>query len=133
MSNQRRVLKNVLRGLKKMLPTAKQGHTISLAMLITGIVLGKIAQLSKISTEIPGPAKDSSIEKRLRRWVKHPNVTPEVYFIPFAKQLLVHLATSAALVLARDGSTLGRRGMVLMVGVVYQQRLTPLSLGHLPR
>ena len=125
MSNQRRVLKNVLRGLKKMLPTAKQGHTISLAMLITGIVLGKTAQLSKISTEIPGPAKDSSIEKRLRRWVKHPNVTPEVYFIPFAKQLLAHLATSTTLVLALDGSTLGRRGMVLMVGVVYQQRLLP--------
>lgn len=118
MSNQRRVLKNVLSGLKKMLPTAKQGHTVSLAMLITGIVLGKTSQLSKISTEIPGPAKDASIEKRLRRWVKNPNVTREVYFIPFAKQLLAHLATSTTLVLAMDGSAIGRRCMVLMVGVV---------------
>ncbi|OQY30602.1 MAG: hypothetical protein B6I38_07150 [Anaerolineaceae bacterium 4572_5.1] len=125
MSNQRRVLKNVLGGFKKMLPTAKQGHTVSLAMLITGIVLGKTAQLSKISTEIPGPAKDARLEKRLRRWVKHPNVTPAVYFIPFVKQLLAHLAINTALVLALDGSTIGRRGMVLMVGVVYQQRLLP--------
>ena len=48
MSNQRRVLKNVLGSLKKMLPTAKQGYTVSLAMLVTGIVLEKTAKLSKI-------------------------------------------------------------------------------------
>lgn len=127
MSNQQRVFKNVLGGLKKMLPTAKQGHTASLAMLITGLVLGKNAQLSKISNEVPWPAKNESIEKRLRRWVKNPNVAPEVYFIPFAQQLLVHLAASSTLVLALDGSMIGRRCMVLMVGVVYHQRMLPLA------
>ena len=92
MSNQLRVYTQVLKTLKRMMPSQTQGHVATLAMMITGIVIGKKAQLAPMSTEVPHPAKDKSIEKRMRRWVKNGRVEIEVYFLPYAQALLAGLA-----------------------------------------
>ena len=126
MSNQRRVYTKVLKTLKQLMPTQKQGHVITLAMMITGVVIGKKAQLSAMSTEVPYAIKDKSIEKRMRRWVKNEQIEIEAYFMPFAKELLSGLSVNT-LLLAMDGSPVGRGCMVLMVGVVYHQRVLPLA------
>jgi hypothetical protein len=126
MSNQRRVYTKVLKTLKQLMPTQTQGHVVTLAMMVTGIVLGKKAQLTAMSTQVPHLAKDSSIEMRMRRWVKNERIEIEAYFMPFARELLAGL-TETTLVLAMDGSTLGRGCMVLMVGVVYHKRALPLA------
>jgi hypothetical protein len=126
MSNQRRVYTKVLKTLKQLMPTQKQGHVVTLAMMIASIVVGKKAQLAPMSTQVPHPTKDKSIEKRMRRWVKHEGVEMQAYFMPFAQELLVGLADST-LVLAMDGSTVGRGCMVLMVGVIYHKRALPLA------
>jgi len=126
MSNQKRVYQHVLRGLKQALPHAPQGHTVTLAMLMTGILLGKTVQFEKMAGEIPAPIQDASIAERLRRWVRNPNAAPEVFFTPFATALLAALADTP-LVLAMDASSIGRGCQVLVVGVVYQQRLLPVA------
>ncbi len=44
MTDRQRVYHQVLAGLKPLMQSAKQGHVVTLAMMITGIVLGKKAQ-----------------------------------------------------------------------------------------
>ncbi len=51
--------------------TYHEGYMINLSMMIAGIVLSRNAKLSALSADIPGHAKDKSIEMRLRRWVKN--------------------------------------------------------------
>ena len=84
-----------------------QGHQVTLAMMITGIVMGRNAQLSAMSTEVPVKAKEKSIEMRLRGWVKHRKIEVEAVYMPFAQQILQALASSP-LVLFMDGSQIGR-------------------------
>ena len=63
---------------------------------------------------------------RMRRWVKHAEIDVEVIYMPFAQQILAALAAQL-LVLAMDGSQVGRGCMVLIVGVVCRTRLLPLA------
>jgi hypothetical protein len=101
------------------------GHVVTLAMMITGIVMSKKAQLSEMSNEVPVQAKDKSIEMRMRRWVKQESLNEELIFLPFAQQILRALA-HLPLVVVMDASQVGRNCMVLMVGVVYKKRALPL-------
>ena len=126
MTDRQRVYRKVLKTLKEQLRMFHQGHVVTLAMMITGIVMSGKAQLSKMSTEIPTAAQDQSIEMRMRRWVKHPRIDVELTYMPFAQQILQSLSGSP-LLLAMDGSQVGRGCMVLMVGVVYHSRLLPLA------
>ena len=126
MTDRQRVYRKVLKTLKEQLRMFHQGHVVTLAMMITGIVMSGDAQLSKMSTEIPADAKDQSLEMRMRRWVKNTLIDVEITYLPFAQQILQSLA-SAPLALAMDGSQVGRGCMVLMVGVVYRARLLPLA------
>lgn len=126
MTDSQRVYTKVLQTLKKLMPTHKQGHVVTLAMMISGIVLSGKAQLSAMSLEIPHPAKPKSLEKRMRRWVKNENVDKNFYYLPYAQMLLQHLSNHP-LTLVLDGSTVGRGCMVIMVCVVYRQRALPLA------
>ncbi len=126
MTDRQKVYRKVLKTLKEQLQMSHQGHVVTLAMMITGVVLSRKAQLAVMSEEVPSAAKDQSIEMRMRRWVKHDGIEVEVTYMPFAQQILLSLADSP-LVLAMDGSQVGRGCMVLMVGVVYRSRLLPLA------
>ena len=126
MTDRVKVYAKVLRTLKMQLRMFHQGHLVTLAMMITGIVMSRKAQLSVMSGEVPANAKDSSIEMRMRRWVKHEGIDVEVTYMPFARHIIAGLADEP-LVLAMDGSQVGRGCMVLMVGVVYRSRLLPLA------
>jgi hypothetical protein len=96
-----RVYTKVLKTLKNSLQMHHQGHVVSLAMMITGIVISKEAQLAAMSSEVPVAAKDKSIEMRMRRWVKHRKIDVEVTYMPFARQIVAALV-NAPLVLAMD-------------------------------
>lgn len=126
MTDSQRVYIKVLKTLKKLMPTHKQGHVVTLAMMVSGIVLSQKAHLSAMSLEIPHPAKPKSLEKRMRRWVKNENVEKEFYYLPYARMLLEHLSNHP-LTLVLDGSTVGRGCMSIMVCVVYRQRALPLA------
>jgi hypothetical protein len=126
MSDRLKVYNKTKKYLKQLMPTQSQTHIVTLAMMVTGVVLGKKAQLGPMSNEVPHPTKDKSIEKRMQRWVRNKRITIEIYFMPFARELLSELAQQT-LVLAMDGSVVGRGCMVLMVGVVYHKRVLPLT------
>lgn len=120
-----RVYTKVKKMLKGMMKLDHPGQVVTLAMMISGIVLSRNAQLSAMSSEIPGETKEKSIEMRMRRWVKDA-INVEAVYMPFARQILGALS-HLPLVLVMDGSQVGRGCMVLMVGVLYQKRALPIA------
>jgi hypothetical protein len=96
------------------------------AALICGIIRNKDCHLSHAADEIPDNALPASNEKRLYRLMKNEKFDLETYFLPFAQALLSCLSRET-LVLAIDGSTVGRGCMALVVSVVYKQRALPIA------
>jgi hypothetical protein len=78
MTDRQKVYTEVMRTLKDLLRGQKQGHVVTLAMMITGIVMSKKAQLSVMSSEVPHLAKTESVEKRMHRFVKNQQVDAQV-------------------------------------------------------
>lgn len=68
-----------------MMKLAHQGQVVTLAMMITGIVMSRKAQLSVMSSEIPTTTQEKSVEMRMRRWVKD-ELDVEAVYMPFARQ-----------------------------------------------
>lgn len=126
MTDRMKVYTKILKTLKQELKMFHQGYIVTLAMMITGIVMSRKAQLSVMSDEIPHGAKNKSIEMRMRRFVKQDKVDVEITYMPFAQHILTAL-DEEPLILAMDGSQVGRGCMVLMVGVVYHSRLLPIA------
>ena len=126
MTDRYKVYTKILKTLKQFVKLHHPGHVVTMAMMIAGIVMSKKAQLSEMSSEIPGKTKDKSIEMRMRRWVKHEGLDTEMIYLPFAQQLLEALSGNE-LILAMDGSQVGRGCMVLMVGVLYKKRALPIA------
>jgi hypothetical protein len=126
MTDRHKVYTKVVRSLKQMMEMDHQGHLVTLAMMITGIVIGRNAQLSAMSAEVPVSIKEKSIEMRLRRWVKQSKIEVEAVYMPFAQQILRVLAAKP-LILVMDGSQIGRGCMVLMIGVLYKKRALPIA------
>jgi len=126
MTDRYRVYTKVQKVLKQMLKLNHQGQVVTLAMMISGIVMSRNAQLSAMSSEIPSETKEKSIEMRMRRWVKEEQIDVEAVYMPFARQILEALS-HLPLVLVMDGSQVGRGCMVLMVGVLYQKRALPIA------
>jgi hypothetical protein len=126
MTDHHKVYTKVLKTMKEIMKLSHPGHVTTLAMMITGIVMSRKAQLSTMSAETPVEAKEKSIEMRLRRWVKHEKIEVEAIYLPFAQQILEALSSSP-LVLVMDGSQIGRGCMVLMIGVLYKKRALPLA------
>jgi hypothetical protein len=125
MTDRHRVYTKVKKTLKQMLKLDHQGQVVTLAMMISGMVMSRTAQLSVMSSEIPVEAKEKSIEMRMRRWVKD-ELDVEAVYMPFARQILEALS-HLPLVVVMDGSQAGRGCMVLMVGVLYQKRALPIA------
>ena len=74
----------------------------------------------------------------MSRWVGNERVTQTLYFLPYAQSLLAGLGLQT-LVLAIDGSTVGRGCVALMVSVIYKGRALPIAWlvregkkGHFP-
>lgn len=125
MTDRHRVYTKVKKMLKGMMKMDHPGQVVTLAMMISGIVMSRNAQLSAMSSEIPSATKEKSIEMRMRRWVKD-EIDVEAVYLPFARQILEALSY-LPLVLVMDGSQVGRGCMVLMVGVLYQKRTLPIA------
>jgi len=125
MTDRDKVYTKVKKTIKQMMKLDHQGQVVTLAMMISGIVMSRNAQLSAMSSEIPTETKEKSIEMRMRRWVKD-DIDVEAVYMPFARQILEALS-HLPLILVMDGSQAGRGCMVLMVGVLYRKRALPIA------
>jgi hypothetical protein len=106
--------------------------------MITGIVIGKETQLPQIANNVPELIKLPSTEKRFKRLIINEKVTEETYFLPFIQSVLNKLDLEE-MILAIDGSLVGRGCICLMVNLIYKSRALPLAFivvkgkkGHLP-
>lgn len=118
----------------------REKHLNTLVALICGLTGGKHAHLSSIADHAPSNgAKQESIIKGFRRWLKQDSQTIEGWFLPVAQQLLQTLAV-APIQIVMDGSIAGRGCLTLMLSVVYHGRALPLCWvvvaapkGHFPQ
>ena len=128
--------------LKQFYPSEPKGnlarHLNTLAWLVSGIVGSKRTNYPEIAKKSPDGNKPVSREKRFSRWVNNERVDFETYFTPYAEVLLLSLI-HGPLVLAIDGSEVGRGCLALMVSVIYKGRSLPLGWivvkgkkGHFP-
>ena len=86
----------------------------------------RASHLPKIAQKAPGSAKVTSREKQIKRFLANPKIEPADYFAPFARLLLQSFSHSR-LVLAIDGSVVGRGCVGLFVNVIHQGRALPLA------
>jgi hypothetical protein len=142
MSDNRRRYRTIRKGLKELYPSEPKGnqarHLNTLAGLVSGIVGSKSAHLPKIAGKVPDQTKKESRVKRFSRWVNNKRIEYEAYYLPYVEALLASLA-HRPLLLAIDGSEIGRGCLVLMVSVIYKKRALPIawivvcgSKGHFP-
>lgn len=133
--------------MKTLFPGEPRGHLASrlntLAAMISGIVGSKSTNLPAIAGKVPVGARNEGAKaesrvRRFERWLRNEAVASETFFLPFAKALLMSLS-HAPLVLAIDGSIVGRGCMTLMLSLVYKQRALPVAWivakrrkGHFP-
>jgi hypothetical protein len=128
--------------LKQLYPKDVKGnqarHMNTLAGLISGIVGSRRVNLPEIARKVPDGTNQESRVKRFSRWLHNERIEAEVYFMPFAQDLLVRLA-ERTLVFAIDGSEVGRKCVTLMLSVLYKKRALPLvwvvvkgTKGHFP-
>jgi len=142
MSDNLRRYRAIRKGLKQLYGTEPKGnlarHLDTLAALISGIVGSKSTHLPAVAAKVPDRCKRESRVKRFSRWVNNERIDMEVYFLPYANALLDGLALRS-LLLAMDGSEVGRQCLALMVSVIYKKRALPIawivvkgSKGHFP-
>jgi hypothetical protein len=111
----------------------------TLAGMMSGIVRSGKSQLRAMAKKAPDKSKVESRIKRFSRYLQNETIDAQTYFMPFLEALLAGLARSGPLVLAIDGSEVGRNCLALVVSVIYQKRALPLawvvftgSKGHFP-
>ena len=96
MSDNLRRYRAIRHALTQAYPTPPTGHFArhlqTLAALISGIVGGKSTQLPHIATKAPDGHKPESRVKRFARWLDNARILEELYFLPYAEILLMHLA-----------------------------------------
>lgn len=130
MSDNHRRYRAILKALKQCYPGVLSGrmsqHVTVLAAFISGIVGSKSSQLPNVASKIADRAKPESRVKRLSRWLGNEEIKEEIYFLPYAEILLQCLSLET-LVLAMDGSGVGRGCCALMIHVIYQGRALPLA------
>ncbi len=100
-------------------------RTIVLAAFITGIVGSKSTQGRKVAEQSGLRSKVESQVKQLERWYRNQNISYELDYLPYISHLLDGLS-DVPLVLAIDGSEIGRGCMALMINLVYEKRSIPL-------
>lgn len=142
MSDNKTRYREVRNALERLYPTQPKGNFArnlnTLAAMISGIVGSKSTQLPKIAGKVPEQVKPTSVEKRIKRWIINDRIEGDMYFLPYAQALLLSLGLQE-IVLAMDGSVVGRGCIMLMVSVIYKKRALPLAYtvvqgkkGHFP-
>lgn len=126
-----------------MQPQTPQGHSltrlVTLAHLISSMLRSGKSSLQNLGEEMSLPIDLESRIKRAKRWLNNKWTDHQTHFLPYVLPILSSLAGSGELVLAMDGSTVGKDCMTLMFSVIWKKRAIPLCWvvrkapkGHFP-
>jgi hypothetical protein len=97
----------------------------TLAMMITGMLLGPHVQLYAIAMCVPLLLKLPSIVRRLERFVADERVEVEKYFEPFVRAMIISLGNETAYLLI-DCTQAGRKCRTLFIGLAYHSTVLPV-------
>lgn len=97
----------------------------TLAMLITGMLLGPHVQLFAIAMCVPLPIKLLSLVRRFERFVADEQVEVEKYFAPFVQAMLISLGNETAYLII-DCTQAGPKCRTLFIGLAYHNTVLPL-------
>ena len=109
----------------------------TLAMMLTGVIIGQHVQLWMIAINLPLAIQLSSIVRRFERFLADPSINVKVYFEPFVWAMHASLGREIAYVIL-DCTQAGPKCRTLLAGLVYHGTVLPLawktyqgSKGHL--
>lgn len=110
-----------------------------LASMISALIRSGRASLQSIGDEMESEADLESRIKQAKRWLNSKWTDVESHFIPYIVPILRSLSTKGQLLLAIDGSCVGKDCMALMVSVIWRKRAIPIAWlvrkapkGHFP-
>jgi hypothetical protein len=98
----------------------------TLAMMITGLFLGRHVQLWEIALWVPSPVHLTSIVRRFERFVADPRVKVAVFFEPFVIAMQVSLGNETAYLIL-DCTQAGKKCRTLMVALAYHGTALPIA------
>jgi hypothetical protein len=110
-----------------------------LSGLLGALIKGVRASLSELGRHMEDPTDLESRVKKAKRWLQNKWTDVTVHFIPYLLPILHSLSKAGELVLAIDGSCVGKDCMALMVSVIWRRRAIPICWvvrkapkGHFP-
>jgi hypothetical protein len=98
----------------------------TLAMMITGMLLGPHVQLFAIGMCVPLLIKLPSLVRRFERFVDNDLVNVEKFFEPFVQAMLLSLGNETAYLII-DCTQAGKKCRTLFIGLAYHNTVLPLA------
>lgn len=111
---------------KELSGKANQQRILTLTKLLYAIIRSGQCSLSRVGSEMPSSTDVESRVKQAKRWLDSKYSDYESFFLPHIYPLLQGLANNGPLLLAIDGSEVGKNCMALMVSVVWGKRALPV-------
>lgn len=113
---------------QQLLPAERITRIRNLTWLIVGVFLSRSVQLQRVALKIPGLAKETSLTRRLSRFLSNPALNAHQIYAPVARAWLQHLAArQPCLTLIIDGTRVGFGYHLLLVAVAYRRRALPVA------
>jgi hypothetical protein len=106
-------------------PGMGRWQKLTLGLLSYGILLAQSCTLSKVGQHLSGKAENSSLERRIQRWLANERLVLEPLLGLWVKQVLTLWGKGALLILV-DETKLSDHVSVMRVGVAYQGSAIPL-------
>jgi hypothetical protein len=108
------------------LPAERSTRIQNMALFVTGLYLSGQSRLSKIVRKWPLVGKLPSLTNRLWRFLNHPRVVVEEWYVPIAQWIVRHLPVGP-ITLVVDTTKVGFYHRLLSIGVAFKKRTLPLS------
>lgn len=98
----------------------------TLAMMVTGLFLGRHVQLWEVALWVPLPIQLTSLVRRFERFVAEPKVNVAAFFHPFVLASIACLGNETAYLIL-DCTQAGQKCRTLVVGLAYHGTVLPLA------
>lgn len=123
--NHQKVYQKWVELIQRQFTNLKKWQAIGLALISYGIVLSQSSQASKISEALGFVGRLSTVEKRLKRWLKNSRIDVEAC----CQHFIVWLWSSCELmrpILLVDETKLGNRIGIMVVALAFDKRAIPV-------
>jgi len=109
-------------------PKERVTRVRNLIWMMLGMFQSKSVHLSRIASKIPGKAKTSSLDRRLRRFVSNPAIDVQDWYQPVIRHWLTWQGQSTGQIrLIVDGTKIGFGYQLLIVALAFRHRAIPIA------